>query len=154
MLRSLCRGLVLASCLLAASATAAETEKADEAPAADTADTAKPKSDDPVAVAFEEFCTSWMGKLAAREVRNATLVEWRDNGSGVEGEYVGYSTEPTCDMKPTPPGGVPVGRINYRELKYRKRGGTKETAGASEPEIVEITEVTEIFRYAKGKWIY
>ena len=103
---------------------------------------------------FDVFCTEWMTKLAERESHNVKRVEWQQNGSGVEGEYVGYSLEHTCAVKPFSASDVPVGKVTYREMKYRKRGASPEVAAASEPEIVEITEVTEIFRYQKGRWIY
>jgi hypothetical protein len=115
----------------------------------------EPVADPQVAGAFTTFCASWMEKLAAREVHNVQQIQWRENGVAVEGDYVGYSKEHKCDLKaPQDKKGVPIGKVSYRELLYRKRGGSKEEATAGSAEIVEITEVTEIFRYDKGKWIY
>jgi hypothetical protein len=124
---------------------------------------AKPAADVPttpgvhgadVQASFNEFCEVWMGKLVQREIFNKQQIKWRPSAAGVEGEYVGYSTEHTCDLRPPIPGGPPIGKVIYRELIYRKKGNSKEEAQVSEPEIVEVTEITEIFRREKGKWIY
>ena len=103
---------------------------------------------------FKAFCEVWMGKLVERERFNKAQIKWRPGASGVEGEYTGYSTEHTCDLRPPGESGVPVGKVTYREHIYRKKGASPEAAAASEPEIIEVTEITEIFRCEKGKWIY
>lgn len=103
---------------------------------------------------FKEFCLVWMGKLVERERFNKTKIKWRPATAGVEGEYVGYSSEHTCDLRPPGSTGVPIGRLTYREMIYRKRGESADAAQASEGEVVEITEITEIFRREKGKWLY
>lgn len=111
--------------------------------------------DESVAKDFSVFCASWMEKLAARETDNVQTVKWLPSDGGVTGEYVGYSTEHSCDLKlPQGNGGVPIGKISYREMRYRKRGPSSEVAASSSPEIIEITEVTEIFRCDRGKWVY
>jgi hypothetical protein len=109
--------------------------------------------DDKVASAFEGFCTEWMHKLEAREAANVTHIKWESDGDGVHGAYVGYTREHTCTMK-NGTGAVPVGKIIYREIRYEKRGSTVDEAEHSPAHPVETTEVTEIFRYDKGKWVY
>ncbi len=103
------------------------------------------------AASFVDFCRTWMEKLAARERDNLSQIKWRRAGSGFEGEYVGYSKDHRCEWKP---GQVPIGKLSYQEVRYRKRGESIAAAKASAPEIVEVTEVTEIFRYQDGKWVY
>jgi hypothetical protein len=49
---------------------------------------------------------------------------------------------------------VPIGKITYLEVRYEKRGTTREEAEGNPAKPLETTEVTEIFRYAKGQWIY
>ena len=110
---------------------------------------------DTAAEQFEQFCTDWMQKLAARERDNQRQIHWVANDSGVEGEYVGYSREHTCQLKSNGDGpAVPVGKIIYHEIRYQKRGASPEVAGSAMPLALDATEVTEIFRYAKGKWQY
>jgi len=106
-----------------------------------------------VATAFEGFCGEWMHKLEEREQANVTHIKWESNADGVQGAYVGYTHEHTCVMKDGT-NSVPIGKINYREVRYEKRGGSIAEAEQSPPRPIEITEVTEIFRYSKGKWVY
>jgi hypothetical protein len=105
-----------------------------------------------VAKAFDVFCEEWMGKLAARERHNVTHIKWDARPEGVKGEYVGYTREHTCTLKAVTK--VPVGKIIYREVRYEKRGDSIPEAEQSPAQPVETTEVTEIFRYSAGKWVY
>jgi hypothetical protein len=105
-----------------------------------------------VASQFTTFCEEWMGKLAARQEHNVTHIKWDTKPDGVKGEYVGYTTEHTCTLKNETK--VPIGKIIYREIVYQKHGGTIPEAEKSTGEATEVTEVTEIFRYAGGKWVY
>ncbi|MBI4515499.1 MAG: hypothetical protein HY699_06765 [Deltaproteobacteria bacterium] len=104
---------------------------------------------------FQTFCASWMDKLAVRERDNLRQIRWVASGDGVEGEYVGYSQEHTCELKSlSEPKATPVGKIKYQELRYQKRGASASEAEAAAPRALEATEVTEIFQYKKGKWVY
>jgi len=104
---------------------------------------------------FKAFCAEWMQKLAVRERDNRAAIKWVNSPDGVSGEFVGYSTDNVCEVKePVSPGATPVGTIQYRELRYRKVGPTKEEAAKSPDTAIEATEVTEIFRFAAGKWVY
>jgi len=105
-----------------------------------------------VASQFDSFCVEWMGKLAARQEHNITHIKWDTKPEGVKGEYVGYTTEHTCTLKNETQ--VPIGKIIYREMVYQKAGGSIPEAEKSEARAIETTEVTEIFRYAAGKWVY
>ena len=105
-----------------------------------------------VASQFDLFCTEWMGKLAARQEHNIAHIKWDTKPDGVKGEYVGYTTEHTCTLKNETQ--VPIGKIVYREIVFQKAGGTISEAEKSEAHAIETTEVTEIFRYAGGKWVY
>jgi hypothetical protein len=102
---------------------------------------------------FRSFCDSWMQKLAERNSHNTAHVAWTKAGPGVVGEYVAYGTERTCIAREEP-GKDPIGKITYREIRYRKEGPTEAAAMAGAGTIVEQTDVTEIFRYAKGRWQY
>jgi hypothetical protein len=102
---------------------------------------------------FRTFCNTWMGKLKDRTTYNEAHIPWTKGGSGVVGEYVSYGTERTCIAREEP-GKDPIGKITYREVKYRKEGATETAAMGSAGAIVEQTDVTEIFRFAKGRWVY
>jgi hypothetical protein len=102
--------------------------------------------------AFDVFCDEWMQKLVARENDNVAHINWNTSSDGVEGEYVGYTSDHTCVVKDG--SAVPVGKITYLEVLYAKRGKTIEEARQSPAQAVETTGVTEIFRYDRTKWIY
>jgi hypothetical protein len=142
--------------LVAGNARAADKKKKAAAPAPAQQQEVAPPGEHPpeVRTSFNEFCEVWMGKLVERERFNKKQIKYRPGAAGVEGEYVGYSTEHTCDLRPPSSSGIAVGKVTYRELIYRKHGSSADAADASEPEIVEVTEITEIFRREKGKWIY
>lgn len=102
--------------------------------------------------AFDVFCDQWMQKLAARESDNVAHISWNTGPDGVEGEYVGYTSEHSCVVKDG--SAVPVGKITYLEIRYAKRGRTLDEARQNPAQAVETTGVTEIFRYDRNKWIY
>ncbi len=102
---------------------------------------------------FRTFCDTWMKKLHDRNTYNDAHIAWTKGGPGVYGEYVNYGTDRTCVAREEP-GKVPIGKITYREIKYRREGANEAAAQAATGTIVEQTDVTEIFRWAKGAWQY
>ncbi len=101
------------------------------------------------------FCQKWMGFLAQRERDNKHKISWRALGDEVEGEFVGYNKDYTCALSELRPDTkVPVGTIKYLEFKYRHKGRSTSAALDNRPKIIEATEVTEIFRFSKNKWVY
>ena len=103
---------------------------------------------------FKTFCDGWMAKLRERERNNIAKIEWKPGERGVVGEYVGYDTETFTVGDITNPETQPIGRVIYMELKMRLSGTSDVDALAQKPEIVERTEVTELFRYERGAWVY
>jgi len=104
---------------------------------------------------LDTFCTKWMGFLDERERNNRAKIAWRAVPSGVEGEFVGYDNKYECKLSALHPDTkVPVGTIKYLEFKYRHKGASSSKALVNRGKIIEATEVTEIFRYSKNKWIY
>ena len=102
---------------------------------------------------FRTFCDTWMKKLHDRNTYNDAHVAWTKGGAGVYGEYTTYGTDRTCVAREEP-GKVPIGKITYREIKYRREGANEAAAQSATATIVEQFDVTEIFRYAKGRWLY
>ena len=98
---------------------------------------------------FQAFCNEWMEKVWARE--QTEHVEWEPDGDGVKGTYVEYSRDYTCTLTEGHP---PVGKINYLERWYEKRGKTIAEAESSTPEPVKILETGEFFSFIRGKWDY
>ncbi len=102
---------------------------------------------------FRGFCDAWMAKLRDRNAYNEAHIAWDAKDGQVTGEYVGYGSDRTCSAREEP-GQVPIGKITYREVRYRRQGATPAAAMAGAGTIVEQTDVTEIFRFAKGRWQY
>jgi hypothetical protein len=103
---------------------------------------------------FQTFCDGWMGKLRERERNNIAHIDWKRDTSGVVGEYVGYDTTNITIPDITNPDKQPIARVVYMELKLRLSGTSDVDALAKKPEIVERTEVTELFRFDHGDWVY
>jgi hypothetical protein len=102
---------------------------------------------------FDDFCGEWGRKLQEREVYNVASIKWDSGTSWVQGTYVGYSKPLSCAVEPDS-GTVPVGKIVYHEFVYEKRGPSIKAAEVEAGQAVETTEVTEIFRFQNGKWVY
>ena len=103
---------------------------------------------------FPAFCASWMQRVAAREPNNRRAIHWQRDEAGYAGEYVGYGEAQRCEVKTATPTGIPVGKLVYREFRYRKSGPSVDAAAQNPPVVVDVTEITEIFRYTAGKWVY
>jgi hypothetical protein len=135
-------------------------EPAAAAPAeAAAAPTAEAKPVDPktqkILNDLEEFCKKWMGFLLIRERDNRAAIDWLPGPTGVSGKFVGYSSDYDCELRDaTKPNAVPVATITYREYIYQQEGDSKDVATGTAPRVMEATEVTEIFRYSQGKWVY
>jgi len=102
---------------------------------------------------FKVFCGEWGRKLHEREVFNIKQIKWDSGQNWVQGTYVGYSEPLSCAIE-ADSGTVPVGKIIYHEFVYEKRGGSVPEAEREPGKAVDTTEVTEIFRYQNGKWVY
>src|SRR5205085_6122881 len=102
---------------------------------------------------FQTFCDEWMQKLRDRETYNTSHIAWDARDGRVRGEYVGYDTKCTCIAREEP-GRDPIGKITYRETRYRREGANEAAALAAPGTVVEQSDVTEIFRFAKGRWQY
>jgi len=111
-------------------------------------------SDEQIADQLKAFCVKWMGFLETRERDNKKGIKWEKQATGVSGHYVGYSKDYDCTMKERSSNGTPVATIQYKEYVYEKSGASQGEAEQAEPRQVDATEVTEIFRYNKGQWIY
>jgi hypothetical protein len=70
------------------------------------------------------------------------------------GEYVGYDTDKYRVLPPADVQQSPVGKLVYMELRLRVSGDSEDQALKSGPQIIEQTEVTELFRYDRGAWVY
>lgn len=111
-------------------------------------------SDEQIADQLKQFCVKWMGFLETRETDNKKGIKWEKKPAGIAGHYVGYSKEYDCVMKERSSNGTPVAVIVYKEFVYEKAGASQMEAEQDPADVVDATEVTEIFRYSKGEWVY
>lgn len=105
------------------------------------------------AIAFQQFCSEWIEKLVQREEQNVAHIQWVTSEIGVRGTFIGYSRRGDCVTK-TGTDAVPVGKLTYKQVTYEKKGPTLSAAEISAARPLDVAEVTEIFRYGDGKWIY
>jgi hypothetical protein len=103
---------------------------------------------------FKTFCDGWVQKLRERERHNISKIKWQPSANGVVGEYVGYDTDHFRVLDIINIDTVPIGKVMYMELKLRLSGPSEVEALAQKPQIVEQTEVTELFRFERGAWVY
>jgi hypothetical protein len=111
-------------------------------------------SHDEVRRKFEQFAAEWMDKLRQRQKHNVANLEWHARGQGVESVYIGYDTANYQILPLTNLDSVPIGKLVYMELKLRVVGPSRDAALSQEPQVIERVEVTELFRYQQGKWVY
>jgi hypothetical protein len=152
-MRAILVGLSVAALTLSVVTPALAKKKSSgsSAPAASEKQTSSPEE---IKTKFKTFCDGWMEKLRERERNNIAHIEWKPGTGGVVGEYVGYDTQNFTVGDVTNAETKPIGRVIYMELKMRLTGPSQVDALAQKPEIVERTEVTELFRFDKGSWVY
>jgi hypothetical protein len=120
------------------------------------ADEQVPASIAPSPHGFEEFCSTWMRKLAAREAHNLESAAPQKIGGGVVLSYTGYAKLPLkCSARESGIAGNPyVGKVLYQEFSYERRGANRKAALRADPKIVSRVEILEIFRHDGSGWIY
>jgi hypothetical protein len=105
---------------------------------------------------FDAFTLEWMNKLQRTEEFQRTqrikLVESQD---GVLAEYTGYLPHRYIIVKKTSSKDTPfVGILTYYQQTLRCMGKTREEALKGPFQQTGTSQVSEIFRYTKGKWHY
>lgn len=104
---------------------------------------------------FDTFTIEWMQKLAQTENFHKTRAHVVESSDGFAAEYIGYILERHINVKKTDSTDTPyVGVLTYFEKKLRCAGKTKEEALQGPFDQVETSQVSEIFRFTKGKWVY
>src|SRR5215510_15784196 len=138
---------------------------ADQTPTASVKKPAKTKStkkqaapaftEDVALASFETFTIEWMQKLAQTEDFHRTQAKVSEAAGGFAAEYTGYLPNRYITIKKTSSTDTPfVGILTYFEKKLRCTGKTKEEAMKGPFDHVETNQVSEIFRFTKGKWVY
>jgi len=114
---------------------------------------------DPAPAGFEKFCATWMSKLLERERSNLEKAPIRREGSHRAIEYIGYDRAPLrCEAKATGNPRTPyIGKLSYREKRVRRVAPQESTLGdltKSPAQVIDTSEVLEIFRFDGTRWVY
>ncbi len=114
------------------------------------------EAEDRVRASFDVFTRKWMQKLAATEdFQKKERMHIRQTPDGFVAEYIGYLPHRYTTIKLTRSQATPfVGILRYYKKTMRSIGKTKKQAinGLFTP--AETSQVSEIFRYTKGEWVY
>ncbi len=144
-------------CLATAGETSSQPTQnhADSVPAP-SAEEKKEKAENHARQSFEIFTHEWMQKLAATEdFQKKRMMKIRQTTEGFVAEYTGYLPHRYTEVKLTTSKATPfVGILTYYRKTMRNVGKTKGQAINGLFEQAGTSQVSEIFRYTKGKWVY
>ena len=117
---------------------------------------AQDKAEDIAREDFDKFTQEWMRKLIKTEdFQKKKKMVVTQTEVGFVAEYTGYLTHRYTVVKPTESKATPfVGVLTYRKKNMRCVGKTKEAAIEGPFEQAGTSQVFEIFRFTKGKWVY
>ena len=113
-------------------------------------------TEDTVRESFDVFTIEWMKKLSqTEEFHRAKELKITESPDGFSAEYVGYFPHRYIIVKKTDSKDTPfVGILTYYEKTMRCMGKTKEEARQGPFQPADSQQVSEIFRFTKGKWEY
>jgi len=109
-----------------------------------------------VLTSFEKFSQGWMSRLEQVSQQNSRELKPEPVANGrLVGRYICYGPDCVREVRGTDSKITPyVGIIRYAQKVMEKEGDSlqkiKDHPGASTSEI----QVTEIFRYTGGRWVY
>jgi hypothetical protein len=105
---------------------------------------------------FETFTVDWMTKLAqTEEFQRTQRMQVSQASEGFTAEYIAYLPDRYIVVKKTASKDTPfVGILTYYEKVLRCVGKTKEEATKGPFNQADVRQVSEIFRFTKGKWVY
>ena len=132
-----------------------ETHPAQNQPSSNSASSAEEEVEDQVRASFEVFTRQWMQKLARTEDFLKKRMQIRQTQEGFVAEYTGYLPHRYTRIKLTQSEATPfIGILTYYKKTMRSVGKTKKQAINGLFEHAETSQVSEIFRYTKGEWVY
>lgn len=117
---------------------------------------AQDKAEDAAREGFDTFTRAWMKKLIKTEdFQKKKKMRMTQTAEGFVAEYTGYLPHRYTVVKPTESKVTPfIGVLRYYKKKMRCVGQTKEAALKGPFEQAGTSQVSEIFRFTKGKWVY
>ena len=113
------------------------------------------EAEDRARTSFDVFTRKWMQKLARTEDFLKKRMQIRQTQEGFVAEYSGYLPYRYTRIKLTQSKTTPfIGILTYYKKTMRSVGKTKKQAINGLFEHAETSQVSEIFRYTKGEWVY
>ncbi|MBC7359315.1 MAG: hypothetical protein H5U10_12340 [Desulfacinum sp.] len=109
------------------------------------------------AKAFSAFQKEWMHKLSRHGIYGPKHLEIRksEDGSQVVASYKELGAVTGSRVKKTDSEACPfVGVLHYEEIVFESRGPDEKVARKGPFRNARRITITEIFRFADGKWIY
>ncbi len=119
------------------------------------ASSAEEEAEDRARTSFDVFTRKWMQKLARTEDFLKKRMQIKQTQEGFVAAYTGYLPYRYTTIKLTQSKATPfIGILTYYKKTMRSVGKTKEQAISGLFEHAETSQVSEIFRYTKGEWVY
>ena len=114
------------------------------------------EAEDQARASFDVFTRKWMRKLAeGREDFQKKRMQITQTQEGFIAEYIGYLPYRYTKIKLTQSEATPfIGILTYYKKTMRSVGKTERQAINGLFEHAETSQVSEIFRYTKGEWVY
>lgn len=132
-----------------------ESQPAQNQTPSDLTPSAGEEAEDRARASFDVFTRKWMQKLADTEDFQKKRMNVTQTQAGFVAEYIGYLPHRYTTIKLTQLKETPfIGILTYYKKTMRSVGKTKKQAINGLFEHAETSQVSEIFRYTKGEWVY
>ncbi len=104
---------------------------------------------------FKDFASYWVDKVSGSYIHNRNNIEVANEGGKFVARYTDIDKKSLeLWIKEKPYDHTPfVGLMRYQEFSYESVGDTPEQALAGKFDVARRLRITEIFRFANGKWI-
>lgn len=109
-----------------------------------------------ILASFDGFSKSWMARLERVNQQNRQSLKPEPAANDrVIGRYIYYGPECIQEVRSTDSKATPyVGIIRYPQKVMEKEGETLKKMKAHPGTLASESQVTEIFRYTGGRWVY
>jgi hypothetical protein len=109
-----------------------------------------------ILTSFESFSKDWMARLEqVNQQNNRSLKPESATDGRVVGRYICYGPDCMREVRGTESKATPyVGIIRYAQKVLEKEGDTPQKMRDHPGVPTNEIQVTEIFRYTKGRWVY
>ncbi len=109
-----------------------------------------------ILASFATFSKGWMARLDEVSLQNSRSAKAEKGNNGrVFGRYLCYGPECRQEVRATGSKATPyVGILRYVQREMEKEGDSPQQMRARPGVATGETQVTEIFRYTGGRWVY